>query len=119
MKNLKFLALPLSVFLLTGCLDPKLPKCDSKEATSLLIQTANRSLAALGSSDKVVSLKNVKEITFNKDLEIRVCKTDIISSNAGTGWLSYKIYWSGKQSRAERMSSQAEFFVEITGGGDY
>lgn len=119
MKNLKFLALPLSVLLLTGCLEPKLPKCDSKEAKSLLIEAANRSLNSLGSSEKVVSLKNVKQITFNEELNIRVCKTDFISSNANTGWFSYKVYWSGKQSKYERMTSKAEFFVEITGGGDY
>lgn len=115
MKKLSLLTVLLYSFSLTGCLDPTLPKCDSKETKELFFKIVNDSLKGLGRSEQLVSLKNVEEIAFNKQSQIRVCKTDVVLSNAGTGWATYKIYW-GKEnnSKYEKM-----FYVEIIETGDY
>lgn len=117
MKKLKFLVLPLSALLLTACLEPKLPKCDSREVKSLVTRIIKDNLNSPISHLIMVKLDDIKEISFNKDPARRECRTNVEIPNKGEGWISYKIYWNG--SKYERTVSKAEFLVEITGGGDY
>lgn len=115
MKLIKLLALPLSAFLLTGCLEPKLPKCDDKETQQSLFQVINQALKESGEKEQLVSLKDIEQVAFNDKTQIRVCKTDTIMSNAEQGWVTYKIYWG----RTLKKGLEKEFFVEITDAGDY
>lgn len=118
MKKLSISIVLLSTFILTGCLDPSLPKCDSKETKEVFFKLVNDELKKQRSREQLISMKNVEEIAFNKQSEIRVCKADGIYSDEDTAWFTYKIYW-GKEKSILKNKSEKMFYVEITDSDYY
>lgn len=104
----KFITIISAVYtslLLTGCLGNDLPKCDDKDTKSTLADIITKSIKADGDDYKYIDAKDIKEIGFNKDKEIRVCEANVLYSDGETENITYNIYWSSKKKEI--------FYVEI------
>lgn len=101
MKKGLIISIGLSAVILSACTH-SLPSCGSSEAEKLVEQIINERSYVAGS---FVELKEIEEIAFNKDSEIRVCSGRLITSKLDEE-ISYSIKWKNKQ---ENM-----FYLEIT-----
>lgn len=92
-----FISVIVSSFILSGCFDTTLPKCDDKEVKSLLGQILNKSLKEIGEEIKFISSNNIAEEGLNKESKIRVCSTDIMFSDATEESMIYNIKWTNEK----------------------
>lgn len=72
-----------------------LPNCHSSESTDLVEKIINDLPYAKATGMKFVSLKEIKELGFNKKSEIRSCNALLITTS-GEDELQYSIVWSNK-----------------------
>ena len=75
---------------------PSIPKCDSREVKK--VTSSNVTLAAKILKDNFVfiDLKNIKEVGFNSDKEIRSCESLLITTQ-GTEDFNFFIKWRNKK----------------------
>ena len=75
---------------------PSIPKCDSREVKK--VASSNVTLAAKILKDDFVfiDLKNIKEVGFNPDKEIRSCESVLITTQ-GTEDFNFFIKWRNKK----------------------
>ena len=75
---------------------PSIPKCDSKEVKKLI--SSNFTLHAKYTKDDLVfiDLKNIKEVGFNPDKEIRSCESLLITTE-GNEDFNFIIKWKNKK----------------------
>ena len=96
----KLFSLALLPLFLTACTQ-QLPKCNSKDAKNLISQLVNQRQAIIG---QFVEIKDVEEIAFNKESEIRVCVAQLTTTRL-TEEIDYSIKWQNKE--------QNKFYLEI------
>lgn len=111
MRKLNLLTVMLSSFILSGCIEDKLPKCDSREVKKILTQIEDSSQRTLISS--VTSIPGIKQVNFNKKDNIRYCRASVILSEYGgrkSAGIEYKISWDSSSDSLFRKG----FIVEIT-----
>lgn len=96
-KLVIFISVFLSSFILSGCLNPELPKCDDKEVKSLLGQILNDVFKEEGEDTRFIDSKNVSEKGFNKEKKIRVCSADIMASDGSEARFIYNIQWENEE----------------------
>lgn len=88
-----------TLVLLAGC--SSLPSYSASDTKSLVEQIVNQRSSMLG---KFVELKDIDEIAFNQEREIRVCSAQLTTTR-GTQDIDYSITWQNKK--------EGRFFVEI------
>lgn len=119
MKKLIFII--CSIFILSGCFNHNLPKCGDKEVKSLASDIFNSILKATGVVDNLedhisidIDIDKTKEISFNKEKEIRVCEAEFLFSGTNRRDMThatqhvsirYNIRWENKK--------KGIFYVEI------
>lgn len=110
MKRLNMLIIILFSFLLSGCLEPKLPKCDNKDVQKILRQmkSENQSLFIVGFNSIVK--EKFQQLQFDRESKIRLCKAAVYFSDHKMGWIYYKIFWNV----LSEDDLKKEFFVEVT-----
>ena len=96
-KSAIFVSTLLSSFVLSGCFNPELPKCDDKEVKSLLGQIFNDSFKEDGDDTRFIDSKNVSEKGFNKEKKIRVCSADVMVSDGSEARVIYNVQWQNEK----------------------
>jgi hypothetical protein len=104
-----------SVFLLSACLENELPLCDDQDTKTVIADVINKALFELQRSpdDKTglqnlyndfanknisfVEAKNIREVGFNEERQMRICKANIILSNGEDEKIDYRITWDNRK----------------------
>lgn len=85
----------------------KMPACDAKSTISLIEKIVNDLPIAKKSGAKFVSLKEVTELGFNKNSEIRSCNATLISTK-GEDTIQYSVQWQDKSKNTVWVEAQIE-----------
>jgi hypothetical protein len=75
---------------------PSIPKCDSKEVKKLISKGLTIGAKILKEDFIFIDLKNIKEIGFNPDKEIRSCESLLITTE-GNEDFNFFIKWRNKK----------------------
>ena len=75
---------------------PSVPKCDSREVKKVASSNVTLTAKILKDDFVFIDLKNIKEVGFNPDKEIRSCESLLITTQ-GTEEFNFFIKWSNKK----------------------
>jgi hypothetical protein len=75
---------------------PSIPKCDSKEINKLISNNVTIGAKILKEDLVFIDLKNIKEVGFNSDKEIRSCESLLITTQ-GNEDFNFFIKWKNKK----------------------
>jgi hypothetical protein len=91
-----FLITLIVVVAVSGSQGKGLPPCEAKETASLLEQIVNDLPLVKATNTRFVSLKQIEELGYNNESELRSCKATLITT-AGQDDLQYSIKWQDKR----------------------
>lgn len=75
------LGLLLTVGMLSGCMENKLPECDDSKVKNVVMERMSYySTLGLGREIQVTALEDIQETGYNKELGIRTCSARPVST---------------------------------------